>query len=39
MIWKFLDSYRHYRRRVGLGRIHAFYRAVYYETRGREPWA
>ena len=36
---KFLDSYRHYRRHVALGRVHAIYRALYYEIRGKEPWA
>lgn len=38
-LWVWLrDSYRHYRRHVGLGRVHAFYRAVYFEARGKEPY-
>lgn len=34
-----LDSYRHYRQHVACGRLRAVYRALYYELRGREPWA
>lgn len=36
---KLLDSYDHYRNCVALGRIHSIYRALYYEIKGREPWA
>lgn len=36
---KLLDSYDHYRRHVGCGRFYALYRALYYEIRGKEPWA
>lgn len=41
MSWwtKFQDSYRHYRNHVGLNRIQALYRALYYELRKKEPWA
>ena len=38
-IYKLWDSYTHYRKRVGLRRIHAAYRAVYFEVRGKEPWS
>ena len=34
-----VDSYRHYRNRVGLERIKAFFRATYYEIKHKEPWA
>ena len=34
-----LDSYDHYRRHVGLGRLHAVVRAIYFEVRGKEPYA
>lgn len=33
------DSYRHYRQHVGLSRLAALYRAVYYEVRKKEPYA
>lgn len=36
---KFCDSFDHYRKKVGLGRIHSFYRALYYEIKGKEPYA
>jgi len=35
----FLDSYYHYRKQVGLGRLAAIYRALYYEIKKKEPWA
>lgn len=35
---KFMDSYWHYRTKVGLGRVHSVYRAFYYEIKGKEPW-
>jgi len=34
---KWLDSYRHYRTHVGVGRVGAFYRASFYEVMHREP--
>jgi hypothetical protein len=37
--WKLVDSYQHYRRHVALPRVKAVYRALYYEVRGKEPWA
>jgi len=39
LIGKLLDDYDHYRRVVGLGRIQAVYRSLYYEIRHKEPWA
>lgn len=36
--WKLLDSFQHYRDRVGLGRLKALYRAFYFEIRHKEPW-
>lgn len=35
---KFIESYYHYRDRVGLGKIHSLYRAAYYEIRHKEPY-
>lgn len=35
---RFRDSYYHYRKYVGLGRLHACYRSLYYEFKGREPY-
>lgn len=35
--WYFWDSYNHYRARVGLGILHALYRAAYYEIFHKEP--
>lgn len=39
MFDQFRDSYSHYRKDVGLGRIHSFYRALYYEIKHKEPYA
>lgn len=36
-LYWFRDDYRHYRRHVGLGRIGAFYRALYYRTFKKDP--
>lgn len=39
-VWqRWLDSYRHYRRHVGLAVLGAVYRACYYELRHKEPYA
>jgi hypothetical protein len=37
MISRWLDSWYHYRRQVGLGRWLALYRTAYYEIRKKEP--
>ena len=36
--WGFTDSYKHYRTKVGCGRLYSLYRALYFELRGREPY-
>jgi hypothetical protein len=33
----FLDSYDHYRNKVGLGFLNSIYRSLFYEIVGREP--
>lgn len=34
---RWADSYRHYRTKVGLGPVHAAWRALRWEVAGREP--
>ena len=38
-IEKWFDSYYHYRTKVGLNQIHAFFRAFYYEIKHKEPYS
>lgn len=35
--WKLIDSYKHYRTKVGHGPSTALYRTLYFETRKKEP--
>jgi hypothetical protein len=37
--WALQDSFRHYRRHVGLDPVRAVLRALYYEIRGKEPYS